>query len=87
MWRPLVSGGSAGGGRLDEHLDPPVECAAGLVVVRRHGVRFAEALRQKGAHAEVVLNEGCGHEVGNPEVVNRKMISFLNQEWHLDMKY
>ena len=50
-------------------------------------VRFAEALQKKGARTELVLNEGAGHEVGNPEVVNRRMIAFLNREWNLDMKY
>jgi acetyl esterase/lipase len=50
-------------------------------------VRFAEALQMKGARTELVLNEGCGHEVGNPELVNRRMLAFLNREWELEMEY
>lgn len=49
-------------------------------------VRFATALRARGGRVEVQLNPGCGHEVGNPVVVNERMLTFLNREWHLRMK-
>lgn len=53
----------------------------------QQAVRFAAALAKKGARTEVLLNPGSGHDIGNAEINNRKLLEFLNREWKLDMKY
>lgn len=53
----------------------------------QQAVRFAAALEKKGARTELLLNPGGGHDIGNAESNNHKLLEFLNREWKLDMKY
>jgi acetyl esterase/lipase len=48
-------------------------------------VRFAAALRERGATVELIVVPGGGHEVGNPVLVHQRLLGFLNQQWGLHM--